>query len=431
MDISVEAFAADWLFENSNLHPISQRRAFVPSLEDPSAPPSRPPPPPPGSKQSISLPNIHTREDPDVTSEKLWAAKLFKPLEDYIKTSFSSWECINSSFIDSSTTSTSNNTTQNEEAIQHPRDSDEVFIPVTENPGEKEAMMLTVGRAIKRERANSRNGRASRTLESRPVIRHPPFINWDLCEQFYNLILHAGKDAQAQLEHLEPRFAQRHHQIKYAIDEARIDMFKVLLKATEGILKRPGRPLKRPEDIWFLLVILANPLLYPGGPRMSSRRPPIVSPSSQRSPSTSKGTKGSPPAKEIPLSGPGYHSGILKRLFGLLSNLPNECHHFLITWLTIMPERHFRPLVELGGSFATYRISRHDIGKPVRNGGGMRGKVPYSDDWQIKATARVMSLLDKANKILLAGGATCGRFPPMKTPTPLSHGGTKRSGVVR
>lgn len=412
IDVSVDFFLAERMSEElsppipSSFLPAS---ISVPSFDDPTVPPSRPPPPlPPVGGQGSKIPL--SRQDIAINKEKLWAAKLFKSLEEYIKVSFSSWECLNASFVDSSAAPALGINTQAEEAVQPPKDTGEVFIPVTEKPGEKEALMLTVGRAARRERANSRNGRGSKTHELRPTFRPPPCIDWDLAQLFYDVVLNAGEDALERLEILEPQSAQRRTQLKYAIEEARIDMLKVLLKTTESILKRPGRPLRRPEDIRFLLVILANPLLYPGGPRLTSSRP-LLSP--VESPQIPKPTirKVSSPGKDMSMGGPGYHSGILKRLFGLLSNLPNECHHFLITWLTIMPERHFRPLAELGGSFTTYRISRHDTGKSVRSS-GMRGKLPYSDDWQIKATARVMSLLDKANNNSL------GRRRHMRTQAP-------------
>lgn len=86
---------------------------------------------------------------------------------------------------------------------------------------------------------------------------------------------------------------------------------------------------------------------------------------------------------------------------GLLSNLPNECHHYLVSWFTRMPETQFRRLVELAGSFVTYRLTRQPARKRSQGGNGMMGlrgkQLPYNDDWQIKAVARVMSLFFSAN----------------------------------
>jgi len=361
-------------------------------------PPSRPPPPPPPLDRAASrkLRALESQAGDPVVRAKHHATKLFDPLENYLKVTFGNCECLNASFVDSDRTATSGTTA--EEVIQPIRETAGVNIPVTENPCEKETLMLTVGRAVRRERANPRNERGSKSHEARPIIRAPPCIDWDLAREFYELILNTGSDALAML----PASSESRDELQYAIDEARVDMLKVLLRTTEGILKRPGRPLKRPEDTRFLLVILANPLLYTGATRFGSSRPlptPISSQSQpgSRAPPNSAQQRASPAGKDAITGGPSYHSGILKRLFGLLSNLPNECHHFLITWFSVIPARHFRRLVELGGSFTTYRISRRDTKKPVQRSYSLRGKLPYSDDWQIKATARVMSLLEKAN----------------------------------
>jgi E3 ubiquitin-protein ligase HECTD2 len=378
--------------------------------EDASTPPSRPPPPPPhvlSGALSRELEGIGAApESPVVARARRHAEKLFKPLEEYIRTSFSSWECLNASFSQSS--GTENSTIpepQNEESAQPSRDAREVIIPVTNNPGEKEALMLTVGRAARRERANSRNERASRSHETRPSFRPPPGMDWDLAHEFYNLVLNVGRDALANLSVLRQPEGEAQedpeavNELGYAIDEARINMVDVLLKSTEGLLKRPGRPLKKPEDIRFLLVILANPLLYPGAAQLTSSRPLTLLVPSQAQAGVQHRESLSPATRKPSSAGSSSmnHSAILKRIFGLLSNLPNECHHFLITWFSIMPENHFLRLVELGGSFITYRIGRQDTKKTLQRHNVLRGKLPYSDDWQIKAMARVMALLEKAN----------------------------------
>ncbi|KAI5855906.1 putative ubiquitin-protein ligase [Tricharina praecox] len=368
-------------------------------LDDFPPPPSRPPPPPP-PLDGADLRKPHIPESragyPAAVWAKRHATKLFQPLESYLKATFGNCECLNASFVDRNGTEPTGPAT--EEIIPPIKATVEVDIPVTQTPCEKETLMLTVGRAVRRERANSRNERGSKTHESRPILRAPPCIDWDQAREFYELVLNTGNDALAMM----PASNELRDELQYAIDEARVDMLKTLLRTTENILKRPGRPLKRLEDTRFLLVIIANPLLYPGAARFGSSRPPPAPISSQtqpasRVPPNSAQRRASQAGKDAIMGGPSYHSGILKRLFGLLSNLPNECHHFLITWFSVMPARHFRRLVELGGSFTTYRISRQDTKKPVQRSYSLRGKLPYSDDWQIKATARVMSLLEKAN----------------------------------
>lgn len=224
------------------------------------------------------------------------------------------------------------------------------------------------------------------------------------------------------------------------ISEARSHVQQTLLKASELLLKRPGRPLRRPEDLRFLLILLANPLLYSsdigrlihtpnnqkvvptGQGQSSSLKPPSPpsknpSSSSRRSPSTSSAT--------------GRHSGVIKRILGLLSTLPAECHQCLISWFSRFEEPQFRRIVELIGSFVSYRLSRQHGRKrsnaqdpsgymiPSISGRGsgtsaqlhaalgestapkppdrLSSSVAYAEDWQVKAAARAMSLFFSAN----------------------------------
>ena len=357
-------------------------------------PPSRPPPPPPVQvkprRQAARTQDQHYKR-PDDSRNSSAVLKTFKRLEDYIKVSFSSRECLNASFVEQSGPE-SHDTAVSASVDEAPipiRDTTTVDIPVTANPGEREALMLTMARGP----ARSRHERASKTHDTRPNIRAPPAIDWKLAQQFYDMVLTAGKDAEPRLSrHIQG--ASRYDNIRRLLDEARMEVARVLLRSTETLLKRPGRSLRRPEDIRFLLVILANPLLFPGSSPWSANELSVL-PASQNAGSSS--SKASAAGRNTVSVGPGYHSGLLKRIFGLLSNLPNECHHYLISWFSIMPPNDFRNLVELGGSFTTYRITRHDNRKTPRSGGNFRTRLPYSDDWQIKATARVMSLLEKAN----------------------------------
>jgi E3 ubiquitin-protein ligase HECTD2 len=354
-------------------------------------PPSRPPPPPPvqvkpGRQVTRTQDQRYKRLDDSRNSSAV--LKTFKRLEDYIKVSFSSRECLNASFVEQSGPESHDIAVSAsvDEAPIPIRDTSTVDIPVTANPGEREALMLTMARGPVR----SRHERASKTHDTRPNIRVPPVIDWKLAQQFYDIVLTAGKDAEPRLSrHVQG--ASRYDNIRRLLDEARMEVARVLLRSTEILLKRPGKSLKRPEDIRFLLVILANPLLFPGSSPWSANEL-SAHPASQNAGSSS--SKPSAAGRNTVSVGSGHHSGLLKRIFGLLSNLPNECHHYLISWFSIMPLDDFRNLVELGGSFTTYRIARHDNRK---TGSNFRARLPYSDDWQIKATARVMSLLEKAN----------------------------------
>lgn len=398
------------------------------STDDPAAPPSRPPPPPPDNETCIEklLPAI-SLEKPDtpnpITQQyTALASKMFRPLEQYIQSGFSNLDCLNASFVLKNDKASE---IVREKTQRHmPRKSvdETVRIPVTEMPGEKEALMLMVGRAVRRDRATSRAEMSrEKGHERQTSFRAVPGIDWDAAREFYELLLSptrgelaaVGKLRGNQANSIKPtepslldQDIRKHDvaQIEIALNEARIHLIKTLLRTTETLLKRPGRPLKNAEDIRFLLVILANPLFAPGSVRLNTQRVPPVDalPSriAPRAPPRTQPRKSTPVRQHTIGSGPGSHSGIVKRLFGLLSNLSNECHHFLVAWFSLMAEKHFRTLVEVCGSFTTYRISRHD-GKQVPRG-AMRGRLPYADDWQVKSAARIMSLLDKANNNTLA-----------------------------
>lgn len=140
------------------------------------------------------------------------------------------------------------------------------------------------------------------------------------------------------------------------------------------------------------------------------------------------------PNAQAYVSSSGQHSGIIKRILGLLSNISNECHHHLVSWFARYTDSQFQRLADLIGSFVTYRLTRqHGKRREIEHDptaglipslGGRRGDstsaalhaalgsgqsqatkkaeakkkpVVYTDDWQIKAAARVMSLVVSAN----------------------------------
>lgn len=367
--------------------------------------------------------------------------KVFGPLEDYLTTAFTSCDCLNASFLKrrsgdghpgskfsdhepplpqtfNTQTKTSGASRRSNEG--RPKDS----IPVTGKIGEKEAILLQRGRFIGKEMVPSRSEkeRHRSKSESKSSVRNPG-IDWESVDEFYDMVINVGlglasgkppmpesNDEKAGARNRSagkmPRGGQIYAQITAEIEEARDHIAKILLKATESLLRRPGRPLKRPEDVRFLLIVLANPLLYPESARPTSKLvhgmsssplerlvipTPYLKGQAYSSSNRAGGSTG----------GPGSHSGIIKRIMGLLSNLPNECHHYLVSWFTRMPELQFRRLVELVGSFVTYRLTRQPVRKRSQGRDDLMGlgvkQLPYNDDWQIKAAARVMSLFFSAN----------------------------------
>lgn len=269
-----------------------------------------------------------------------------------------------------------------------------------------------------------------------------PRIDWLELAEWYRSILQAGDDWRRRWTMLRSSLSDDKIEKWQSVSvdtlhrnfmDSQIHLQRSFLKATENLLKRPRRPLKSPEDCRFLLMILANPLLSPVHPSTAQRRP------SQGASRTLNGQANhdSPARVARPrrnFSGLGRHSGITKRLLGLIAHLSNDIHSYLVSWFSRFSDGHFAGLVDLISSFVTYRLTRQ-LNKPTQaeidptaglipsfTDGGARhasqmhaalsgrsgntqkhkdiGKprlTIYSEDWQIRAAARVMALLFQSN----------------------------------
>ncbi|OCT48402.1 ubiquitin-protein ligase [Cladophialophora carrionii] len=276
-------------------------------------------------------------------------------------------------------------------------------------------------------------------------------INWLELAEWYRLIIYAGDLWEQRWHELLPKLSDARAQqywrstpvesLQRDIIESRIHLQRSLLKVSENLLKRPRQPLKHPEDCRFLLILLANPLLTPArleagmmfGTTMP--HPPIPAARLQV-----EGRTRDSPSKRIPSSGRrpgslGHHSGIIKRILGLMANLSNENHQCLVSWFSRYADGHFQRTVEMVGGFVTYRLSRQqknpvhepvnpteglvpsfsDSGmhhasqihaalggyRPASTATGKTQEKPkltaYGEDWQIRVAARVMALLFQAN----------------------------------
>ncbi len=254
-----------------------------------------------------------------------------------------------------------------------------------------------------------------------------PRINWAEVAHWYRSLLNVGeswRDKWAALLARSPltsspadtgakEASELLAEIENDLAESRNHLQRVLLKATENLLKRPRRPLKHPEDCRFLFIILANPLLL-----------------SSNSSALAHGSNMDSSARR---AGPGHHSGIVKRILGQMAHLPNEVHQVFVSWFSRLSESQFQRIVDLVGGFMTYRLSRRSQKRELVNPteglvpsfsdsgahhasqlhaalGGSRstsskpadssGKpqlANYGDDWQVRAAARVMALLFTAN----------------------------------
>jgi E3 ubiquitin-protein ligase HECTD2 len=381
---------------------------------------------------------------------------LFKPLEDYIIASFGSFECVNNSFSTARPHMT-------------PRAASEgTKLPMVTPPSERysrndtqmselDAKTLLLGDFAENgswwtgERSDMRSPEHARTLRvgnsHELVTLKSPRIDWSEMNEWYKLVVDGGNFWQRRLDDLTDSEVQRPsddllEEMEDQFLEAQSHAQRVLLKATESLLKRPGRLLSEPNDLRFLLIILANPLLYPvhstskakGRSKSRSRSRDRITPFIPSSPNTSKrsmpSTSGTTSVAGKGSSG--QHSGIIKRILGLLSNVSNECHHHLVSWFARYSDPQFQRAIDLIGSFVTYRLTRQhgkkrevdqdltaglipSMSGPGRNSSaalhaalGVSGQstkksdgkgksVIYNDDWQIKAAARVMALFFSAN----------------------------------
>ncbi|KAH0565910.1 hypothetical protein GP486_000690 [Trichoglossum hirsutum] len=395
---------------------------------------------------------------------------IFRPLERYILTCFASWECVNSSFIVDRPVlpvrAASEGTREGWKSIKGASkhhaapmsglDAKTLLLgDFAENgswwTGSQSHARRTGGSSHRRDRsADCADGNRGRGI----VSAKASCVDWAEISKWYELLLSVGKDWRSKWQEIEGIHSSADkgrvqgdvstggeridvvrdtQHIGNEISDARWRVHRVLLKATEDLLKRPGRPLNNPQDIHFILVILANPLLYPSS---LPRTQPSPSPRERESSVSQRKLavpKGNPQhSRKSPMTlGPGLHTGIIKRILGLLSNLPNECHHGLVSWFSQLSTNHFRRIVELVGSFVTHRLNRQHATKRSDNADPTSGLVPnltgpgvgshahlhaalgisgssksseskqnlmyYGDDWQIRAAARVMALLFSAN----------------------------------
>ncbi|KAL8788083.1 MAG: hypothetical protein Q9213_001841 [Squamulea squamosa] len=221
--------------------------------------------------------------------------------------------------------------------------------------------------------------------------------------------------------------------IKSDMNKSCTHLRRTLLKATETLLRRPGRPLKTPSDCRFLLLLLANPLLYPTHSHgkdedVGTGKYDMYGEYAKPVPTSHE----SQPTRTVGQSSTRSHTGILKRIFGLMSNVPQESHRQLISWFARYTDEDFRKLVDLVSGFVTHRLTRQrqrlqashnpdmaavlvpEISGPVAGTSAqlhavlsvgsapaspekLEKKWDYRDDWQIKAAAKVMALLFQAN----------------------------------
>lgn len=388
---------------------------------------------------------------------------VFKRLENHLIAAFKDWEALNSSF------STYKQSIRSASSGNPPRMKfDPSTLKKTEYNTpffEPDAKTLLLGDLAENsswwmhEWAQT-EGQVSTAANEKPPQRshlissRSPRINWAEVTQWYHLIFTAGSNWVEQWAakkpdpgHLEQNRTRRKRWeliepsvVEKDIMVSRLHLQRTLLKATENLLKRPRRVLKKPEDTRWLFVLLANPLLSSPGAysevRTSqpsshgARRPSYPKDSPQLTRRDGRPHK-SPAVEAAQPNSPGHHYGLLKRILGMMANLPNECHHYFVSWFSRFSKTQLERLVELVGGFVTYRLTRQhgrkrdEVNKdgnelipsfasaagntaaalhaslnrrgPSKQPAKKEAPVVYEEDWQIRAASRIMSLLFTAN----------------------------------
>ncbi|KHO02025.1 hect [Metarhizium album ARSEF 1941] len=408
-------------------------------------------PPLPG--QPLPNPNPTARHRESSTSGPSEPKRIFKTLEEYITKSFGSLDCINSSF----STENSGRERHPTEPIRRkpvpsrgrsPSQSTELNPQEESQTGivmdDLDPKLLLLGDFAEngswwtgsRRQPGPTKQTSTRRPESpprKPVAMKCPNLNWDEIDSWYSTIVNAAQDWFSVYEDVCKKTTvraqtQRELQIlEQELLQGQEHTQRILLKATELLLKRPGRPMSNVGDVRFLLIIIANPLLHAGWKRFCGILQPEIAASAP--PQIT-----SPKQQLLPSSGllSGQHSGIIKRIIGLISNTTPECHNQLITWFSKFERGRFVRTKDLVSGFLSYRLLRQiDKKQPtevditaglipemrtgrsgagfylhdeIRTGGTSKKKEPehkiaYTEDWQIKAASRVLALMFAANNI--------------------------------
>ncbi|KAI1820270.1 HECT-domain-containing protein [Xylaria intraflava] len=271
----------------------------------------------------------------------------------------------------------------------------------------------------------------SRYHDEKPsiVTYRSPCIDWGSAMEWYHIVTNAAEswvevyEELLQADLMRPLDESALHQFEAFALDAQEHLQRALLKCVEMLLKRPGRLMVEPQDVRFLLILLANPLLRPGHRSYTGR-----------SPDMDKGKQYAKASGAEESASTGRHSGIIKRIFGLLANSSEICHHHLITWLSRLPQHLLLQIKDMATGFVTYRLNRQKDRKikpnvDVTDGlipqmpNGRTGNTPatlhaalevskssrkqkqpverrrttYTEDWQIKAAARFTALIFAAN----------------------------------
>lgn len=414
--------------------------------------------------------HILVAEDPIDRSNYEIAKKCFSPLEDHINSSYRNAECLNASFIAGRISYAGR--ARSEGFVSSPRKTRPAAPMPTASEGFSELDPKTLlladvaengswwtGRPQRLQQSPERASETKCVLESAQsyIINYRSArIGWYDVSRWYDMVCNVDRSLQTVWEKfLEGTTAQKlersvqksekWNQVEPELKRIRHHFRRVLLKATEDLLKRPGYPLRDPDNTRFLLILLANPLLHASDLSIAVPAPGKASQVVGRQDANLGPYTGQPRGSERVVPPPlmkarrnSVHAfEIVKRILGLLSNLPARCHNHLVSWFIRYDEERLQSTVDLVGRFVTYRLSRQSGKKPPievdptahlipelsgsttnntaqlhaalelartssqkrENKDGVPQIAMYSEDWQLVAAAKVMALLFATNNI--------------------------------
>ncbi|KAI0389685.1 HECT-domain-containing protein [Xylariaceae sp. FL0594] len=418
--------SVDQGWEPNPLHCASgNSRSYATSFPNTTSPPR---PPRRHSRNNGSNVGLH---EPSLDPKRI-----FKKVEDYLVLCFGSHSCVNNSFaprrLSVSTKQPPEVAKRMPVEIKREQSVEDALI------SELDPKLLLLGDVAEngfwwtggQEDNNNAQGSSKRREDKNSIVSsRSPRIDWSAAMEWYHMVTNAAEFWRQSyedlvrsdaIETLEDGALQRFEQLAL---EAQEHLQRVVLKCSEMLLKRPGRLMSEPQDVRFLLLLLANPLLVPSFQAYGGHLQQF-----------DKGKRHEKAADTDERSPIGRHSGIIKRIFGLLANSSEICHHHLITWLSRLPEHLLLQMKDTTSSFVTYRLTRQSEKKVEQKVDVTDGLIPqmpntrsgntpatlhaalaasktpkkqkqaaeqkriaYTDDWQIKAAARFMALIVAAN----------------------------------
>ena len=416
------------------------------------------------AQERTPTPNLQMRSHTGPQSETYTMRSIFLPLENYIISCFEDIESLNASFLTQRPSSprrrSSKNVIRSIRPSQHSPGSvqphSEKLLPVLDA---KTLLISDIAEnglwwAGVEEEADRRPGSSSkvhsRSRNSKSTPKYPN-IDWQELYDWYEYLLSMPDKLNEIVNYKISKSSNASDRLRWtemlaclSVKQGELALScchlrRTLLKATERLLRRPRRPICSPEQCRFFLILLANPLLF----SHESEKRGVTQNTDHADPSFSRGeamslSSKSPRSQLItPKASVAHrhrylsHTGIIKRLLGLLSNLHAECQQCLTQWFTRTPERFFGQFVELVSLFLNYRLAQHSAIQEIDKNGNTDTLVPelsqnamgssaqlhaalgiggapkppqngdrvswYANDWQLVAAAKVISILYAAN----------------------------------